>query len=77
MRGFPLQEREAAEAAADALEDRPAPPPCERSYAGHVHDHPRFPSGDCTACGALCTEGCKHANFEAWEESEALAQEEA
>lgn len=36
------------------------PPPCELSYAGHIHNHPRFPSGDCVICGALCTEGCKH-----------------
>jgi len=36
------------------------PPPCERSYAGRVHEHPRFPSGDCVICGVLCTEGCKH-----------------
>ena len=36
------------------------PPPCELSYAGRVHQHPRFPSGDCVICGALCTEGCKH-----------------
>ena len=53
----------------------PAPPPCERSYAGHVHDHPRFPSGDCTACGALCTEGCKHSNYEAWAEAETIAED--
>lgn len=38
----------------------PEPPPCERGYPGRVHMHPRFPSGDCTECGALCTEGCKH-----------------
>jgi hypothetical protein len=38
----------------------PEPPPCERGYAGHLHDHPRFPSGDCVICGARCTEGCKH-----------------
>lgn len=37
----------------------PMPPPCERGYA-HSHLHPRFPSGDCVVCGALCTEGCKH-----------------
>jgi len=37
----------------------PEPPPCERGYA-QSHQHPRFPSGDCVVCGALCTEGCKH-----------------
>lgn len=37
------------------------PPPCERGYPlGQQHLHPRFPSGDCVICGALCTEGCKH-----------------
>lgn len=41
-------------------QDRPEPPPCERNYKGHIHDHPRFPSGDCVECGALCTEYCKH-----------------
>ena len=35
-------------------------PPCELSYAGHIYDSPRFPSGDCVVCGALCTEGCRH-----------------
>jgi len=38
----------------------PMPPPCERGYRGRIQDHPRFPSGDCVACGALCTEACKH-----------------
>jgi hypothetical protein len=39
----------------------PTPPPCERGYPqGQGHLHPRFPSGDCGICGALCTEGCKH-----------------
>lgn len=38
----------------------PEPPPCEVNYAGRIHQHPRFPSGDCTVCGALCTEACKH-----------------
>lgn len=51
---------------ADA-EQGPEPPPCEQNYAGRQHRHPRFPSGDCTACGALCTEGCKHDDYEAWE----------
>jgi hypothetical protein len=38
---------------------KPAPP-CERAYPqGEGHRHPRFPSGDCVICGALCTEGCK------------------
>jgi hypothetical protein len=37
------------------------PPPCELPYPrGQTHLHPRFPSGDCVVCGALCTEGCKH-----------------
>jgi len=44
-----------------AAETAPKPPPCEISYAGRIHQHPRFPSGDCVICGALCTEGCKHA----------------
>ena len=45
----------------DPIEEAgPEPPPCERSYAGRLHEHPRFPSGDCVECGALCTEGCKH-----------------
>lgn len=38
----------------------PEPPPCERSYKGHIHDHPRFPSGRCVECGADSHEGCKH-----------------
>jgi hypothetical protein len=38
-------------------------PPCERPYSAS-HLHPRFPSGDCVACGALCTQGCKHPNAE-------------
>lgn len=46
----------------------PQPPPCERHYGpGHTHLHPRFPSGDCTECGAFCTEACKHHDYEAWE----------
>ncbi len=44
----------------------PEPPPCEQSYR-HEWDHPRFPSGDCRVCGAMCTEGCKHENMEPWE----------
>lgn len=37
------------------------PPPCELPYPRfEQHRHPRFPSGDCVVCGALCTEGCKH-----------------
>lgn len=35
------------------------PPPCEQPVK-HAFQHPRFPSGDCVICGALCTEGCKH-----------------
>jgi len=38
----------------------PEPPPCQLNYAGRVNQHPRFQSGDCSVCGALCTEGCKH-----------------
>jgi hypothetical protein len=53
---------------ADEFLEGPAPPPCELSYADRVHDHPRFPSGDCVVCGALCTEICKHQNFDAWAE---------
>lgn len=34
------------------------PPPCERGWPAFYH--PRYPSGDCTICGALCTEDCKH-----------------
>jgi hypothetical protein len=41
-------------------EDEGQPPPCELNYAPHLHHHPRYPSGDCVICGALCTEGCKH-----------------
>lgn len=37
----------------------PEPPPCERSYAGRIHQHPRFPSGYCVECGAEAHEGCK------------------
>ena len=49
----------------------PKPPPCEQPYApGFGHQHPRFPSGDCVICGALCTEGCKHEDFEAWEQDQ-------
>ena len=45
----------------DPIEEAgPEPPPCQLGYGGHSHDHPRFPSGDCVVCGALCTEGCKH-----------------
>ena len=36
------------------------PPPCELPYAGRMWAHPRYPSGDCVECGALCTESCKH-----------------
>jgi len=37
------------------------PPPCEWNYdAGRIHQHPRWPSGDCTECGALANEKCKH-----------------
>jgi hypothetical protein len=55
----------------------PEPPPCERGYAGRVHDHPRFPSGDCCVCGALCTDGCKHSDYEAWAaEEDAIAEHE-
>lgn len=43
----------------DAEGDGPIPP-CELSYAGRLHLHPRFPSGDCVECHALCTEDCKH-----------------
>jgi hypothetical protein len=35
------------------------PPPCERRFE-RLNQHPRFPSGDCMICGALCTESCKH-----------------
>jgi hypothetical protein len=35
------------------------PPPCKLGYY-YASNHPRFPSGDCSICGALCTEGCKH-----------------
>jgi hypothetical protein len=38
----------------------PAAPPCHQNYAGRLHLHPRWPSGDCLLCGALCTETCKH-----------------
>ena len=41
------------------MDDNP-PPPCELNYAGRIYRHPRYPSGDCVVCGALCTEGCKH-----------------
>lgn len=45
----------------DPIEEAgPEPPPCERSYAGRLYQHPRYPSGDCVECGALCTEGCRH-----------------
>lgn len=37
----------------------PEPPPCERGYKP-IHNHPRWPSGDCIICGALCTQSCKH-----------------
>jgi hypothetical protein len=43
------------------------PPPCELSYVGHLYDHPRYPSGDCVVCGALCTEDCKHPLYIGWE----------
>lgn len=52
---------------ADALLG-PAPPPCEIGYSRErQYQHPRFPSGDCAVCGALCTEGCKYPTAEAWE----------
>lgn len=44
------------------------PPPCERHFIpGRTYEHPRFPSGDCIVCGALCTEGCKHPDYAGWE----------
>ena len=47
------------------------PPPCERPFQrGEIHKHPRYPSGDCVNCGALCTEGCKHELFESWEQEQ-------
>ena len=38
----------------------PEPPPCQRNYPRGPYEHPRYPSGDCSVCGALCTQGCKH-----------------
>ena len=47
------------------------PPPCERPFQrGEIHKHPRYPSGDCVNCGAMCTEGCKHELFESWEQEQ-------
>jgi len=44
----------------DPIEEAgPEAPPCQLGYA-RSNQHPRFPSGDCVICGALCTEGCKH-----------------
>lgn len=46
----------------------PEPPPCELHFGpGRTHLHPRFPSGDCVVCGALCTQACQHDNYEPWE----------
>ena len=44
----------------DPIEEAGPQPPCELSYAARIHQHPRYPSGDCTVCGALCTQGCRH-----------------
>jgi len=55
-----------------AEEYGPEPPPCELSYAGRVHQHPRYPSGVCSACGALPEQTCRwgdraeHERFERW-----------
>lgn len=35
-------------------------PPCEHSFRGRLHHHPRWPSGDCVVCGALATEDCQY-----------------
>lgn len=35
-------------------------PPCEHSFRGRLHHHPRWPSGDCRVCGALATEDCQY-----------------
>jgi hypothetical protein len=47
------------------------PPPCERPFQrGEIHKHPRYPSGDCVNCGAMCTEDCKHPLFDPWEKEQ-------
>lgn len=50
----------------DPIEEAgPERPPCQLPYPWHEqHKHPRYPSGDCVACGATCIEGCKHENAE-------------
>lgn len=46
------------------------PPPCERSGGFTPPSrHPRFPSGDCVVCGALCTQRCQHELWSAWAEA--------
>ena len=45
----------------------PEPPPCELSYR-RSSDHPRFPSGYCIICGAEAHEGCRHDNYQPWED---------
>lgn len=58
-------------AIAGAAPDSVNVPPCERPFPfGGTRQHPRFPSGDCVVCGALCTEGCKHEDYEAWEKDQ-------
>jgi hypothetical protein len=57
--------------ATDSADDLlgPEPPPCELYYPPErQHQHPRYPSGDCVKCGALCTEGCQYPTAKAWEE---------
>jgi hypothetical protein len=44
----------------------PEPPPCERSYAGRMHQHPRYPSGHCVECGADSHQGCKDSLMTGW-----------
>jgi len=39
----------------------PEPPPCERPTRwGRSYEHPRFPSGYCTVCGAEAHQACKY-----------------
>ena len=53
-------------AIAGAAPDSVNVPPCER----YPYQQTRFPSGDCVVCGALCTEGCKHEDYEAWKKDQ-------
>ncbi len=51
-------------------ESGPEPPPCEWSYRGRLHLHPRYPSGDCTVCGATAIQGCQYEGWLDWEKDQ-------